>query len=115
MLKHAEKLLNEELMTLPCLYIFVSSLFVRDRLLDYVTNQTISAHDHNTRHKNDLSIAQHNTNRFGKGVKYMCIQIYNHLPKKIQTSETRQLIKNNLNMWLLKKSFYSVEDYMCCI
>jgi hypothetical protein len=82
-----------------------------------ITNKEVfkfnsQVHKFNTRSTHDLYYHQANLTQFQKGICYMGIKIFNHLPPEIKymSNETRSF-KAKLTMFLLQNSFYTVDEF----
>jgi hypothetical protein len=70
------------------------------------------AHKINTRQTLDMYVPTANLTMYQKGVYYLGIKIYNHLPTAIkELSGDKNKFKLVLKRYLLHNSFYSLEEY----
>lgn len=100
--------INNKILTLPCIYIYESVIFVcnnRD-LLENCDRQ----HSHNTRNRSDLVNDKVNFTYLQKNVKYSIIKIYNKLPISIRIHpvKTVKIILYNI---LIKKAYYNIGEF----
>lgn len=99
-----------KVLPLPCLYIFEIGKFVV-----YNRDKFIKASDRSNRPLRNMerlildTIPK--TKRFQKNCFAMCIKIYNHIPNHIKHLPKKQF-ESSLREWLLKKSFYTVEEFL---
>jgi len=99
------------ILTLYSQYIFLSSLFVVKHKDIFTFNTEL--HEINTHHKLDLHVPSANLSKVQKGIYYLGITLFNSLPlgtKKVAHNTNE--FKNELKKFLIKNSFYSVEQYM---
>jgi hypothetical protein len=86
-------------------------------LLFVATNKTLfllnsQIHEINTRYKNNLHLPLTGLTLVQKGVAYSGCKIYNHLPPQIKNiSSNITLFKHKLKKFLLRYTFYSVNEY----
>jgi hypothetical protein len=86
-------------------------LLVVKNIYRFVFNDEI--HTLNTRQCINLHLPSVNLTKYNKGVYYMGIVIFNHLPRDIRelsydVIKFKSVIKN----FFLKESFYSINDYL---
>jgi len=73
----------------------------------------IELHKINTCHKLDLHVASVNLTKVKKGVDYSGITLFNSLPLgKKKVAHNTNKFKHELKKFLIKNSFYSVEEYI---
>jgi len=105
--------LFKELSILPLQsqYILSLAVYVSKNIKDFTTNSDI--HSINTRYKSNLYPPLLRLTKYQKGVYYTGIKIYNCLPPKIRelTSNIIQF-KKVLKKFLLRGSFYTVEEFL---
>jgi hypothetical protein len=66
----------------------------------------------NTRHNTDFHFATVRLTAFKEGAYFMGMKIFNHLPTNIKILWNRiELFKPALKKYLLRQSFYSLEEY----
>jgi hypothetical protein len=93
------------------------SQYIFSRLLFIVKNRPLfninpDLHNFNTRTSHDLHPPTVNLTSFQKGVCYLGVKIYNHLPSALkQLSYDINKFKTALRSFLLANSFYSLEEY----
>jgi hypothetical protein len=76
----------------------------------YTTNQ--ETHGVNTRHNTDFHFPTVRLTAFKEGAYVMGMKIFNHLPTDIKLLSNRtELFKPALKKYLLRQSFYSLEEY----
>jgi hypothetical protein len=69
-------------------------------------------HEINTRHKVDFHVPSVRLTRIKKGLYYSGITLFNALPLRMkQASQDVKKFKYELKAFLIKNSFYSVEEY----
>lgn len=68
-------------------------------------------HDHDTRKKNNLRPIKTQLSLVQKSVIGQLIKIYNHLPSDIKSLKTVKLLKLKLKELLIKKAYYSLDEY----
>ena len=69
----------------------------------------------NTRFKHDLHLPSTNLTLVQKGVLYSGSKIFNCLPQSIKGfSENAKRFQTTLKSYLLKHSFYSLDEYYQC-
>jgi len=69
-------------------------------------------HGLNTRHDNDFHLPSAKLKLFQKGVFYLRIKTYNHLPKTIRKlSHDVKQFRLALKRFIISNSFYSLEEY----
>jgi hypothetical protein len=91
-------------------YIFSMLLFIVKNRPLFNTNSEL--HNFSTRTSHDLHSRTANLTLFQKGVYYLGVRIYNHLPSALkQLSYDVSKFKMALRGFLLANSFYSSEEY----
>jgi hypothetical protein len=91
-------------------YIFSILMFVVKNKDFFKTNSEV--HKFSTRYKHDLHIPITNLTLFQHGVWYSGIKIYNQLPLPLkELSNDIHKFKVALHKFLLKNSFYTLEEY----
>lgn len=101
-----------KILTMPCVYIFEVILFVHNNLHLFNTNSSV--HSVNTRNKNKLCITQCNLALRQRGLGYMGVKLYNHLPENLKTIRDIKQFKCKFKDLLINKCYYSVEEYLEC-
>jgi len=92
----------------PCICSIL--LFVTKHKDQFLSNSPV--HKINTRRTFDLYVPTANLTVYQKGVYYSGIKIYNHLPTAIKDlSNDKNKFKLALKRYLLRNSFYSLEEY----
>jgi hypothetical protein len=91
-------------------YKFSLTLFVVRNTLLYITNQ--ETHGVNRRYNTDFHFPTVWLTAFKEGACFMGMKIFNHLPSNIKILSNRiELFKPGLKKYLLRQSFYSLEEY----
>jgi hypothetical protein len=81
-------------------------------LMLVVVRNTHFTHGVNTRHKTDFHFPTVRLTAFKDGAFFMGMKIFNHLSANIKILSNRiELFKPTLNKYLLRQSFYSLEEY----
>ena len=99
-----ETFIKHQILTVPCIYIFEVSKFVKKNYEKFQHNTDI--HTYNTRRKNDPRPPKNH-----KDIRYTLINIYNNLPSHIKDMKNFNLFKKAVKKLLLKHQFYTVSDY----
>lgn len=102
--------IKKQILTLPCIYIKEISLFFKlnARLLEHCKFD----HSYETRNRNDYFIPLHGTSAYEHSPIYSGIKIYNKLPQQIKEIKNYNTFKRKLNVFLINKCYYSVEEYL---
>jgi hypothetical protein len=77
-----EGLKKLDILTVPCLHIYVLMLFVVKNPKVYQTNTSL--HGRNTRQQDKLHVPSVRSSTIQRGVYYSSVKIFNHLPQKFQ-------------------------------
>lgn len=89
----------------PCLYIYEVVVFIR-------TNENLFEFSENARRKNKICFTQHSSAIFGKSIINMAPRIYNKLPGELaDRSLSITILKRKLKEFLIKKCYYSINEY----
>jgi hypothetical protein len=73
----------------------------------------LEIYSHNTRNANNFHVPAANLTKYQKGVHYMGIKIFNHLPNYIKSLiNEKQAFKKTLERFLLDNIFYSIDEYL---
>ena len=103
-----------QILTLPCIYIYETVLFVRQNLENnqnkFITNQEI--HDYNTRCRNHIHQQKSSTTLFQNSTYNSGTKLYNLLPNYIKEVTSYNIFKTKLVQFLLDKRYYSVSEYL---
>jgi len=92
-------------------YIFSVLMFVVKHKDIFTFN--VELHEINTRHKLDLHVPSVNLTKVQKGVYYSGSALFNSLPLGIKkVAHNTNKFKLELKKFLIKNSFYSVENYI---
>jgi hypothetical protein len=97
-------------LTLPSLYIMEVICFIKKYKVFIAKNMDI--HDYNTRRKLNLHTQHCNTVLFKRSVMNMGISLYNKVPNQVKLRKNFNSFRKELKSFLLKYSFYSVEEFM---
>ena len=99
------------ILTLYSQYIFSILMFVVKHKDIFIFNSEL--HKINTHHKLDLHIPSVNLTKVQKGVYYSGITLFTSLPLGIKkVAHNTNKFKHELKKFLIKNSFYSVEEYI---
>jgi hypothetical protein len=99
-----------EILPLPSLYIFSLLRFVIKNKELFITNE--ETHSYGIRQCADLHYPSVKLKKFQTGVHYMGIRLYNSLPTYIKTEiDNTKSFELLLKKFLLKNSFYSLEEH----
>jgi len=91
-------------------YILSLLLFVDRNIEEFISNSEV--HSLNTRYRLDLYPPSIKLTKYIKGVHYSGIKIFNHLPQNIKNlSWNVKKFKLALNSFLLRGSFYTLDEY----
>lgn len=96
---------KQNILTLPSIYILELAMFVRQ-------NPHLFQLVQSNRRNNNLVIPSSRLTIFQNSPYYKCLQVYNKLPKTIKTEESDNQFKNKLKSILIKKSYYSLKEFM---
>jgi hypothetical protein len=99
-----------KILTLPSLYIYHLCIYIFDNKNEFATNAQI--HGHNTRQRVDVHLLRHNTSIYNKSPFHVAIKVFNNLPSVIKNCIYRASFTRKLKDFLLKKAYYSVQDYL---
>jgi hypothetical protein len=97
-------------LTLPSLYILEVVCFIVKH--KYVMSKNLDIHNYNTRRKLNLHVQYFNTVLFKKNVMNMGISLYNKVPDQIKQKDNFNSFKKGVRSFVLKHSFYSVDEFM---
>lgn len=98
------------LLTFPCLYIFEMVKHVHENTHIYNINNI--KHNHHTRYKDNFRIPKHRLTLFENGPYYSGIQIYNKIPHEIKSLGSANLFYRKVRVFLVRKCYYSVEEFL---
>ena len=74
--------------------------------------QNLATHEHETRYRCDFQTQFCRTDILKKSVINMGAKLYNKLPNYIKNVEDLKPFKNQLKIFLLQQTFYSVDEYL---
>ena len=95
---------------MPCLYIMEMIIYIK--MNNGGLKQNLSIHQHETRQRFDFQTRFCRTNVYKKSVINLGTKLYNKLPNRIKNLENPKLFKNQLKVFLLQQTFYSVDEYL---
>lgn len=96
------------ILTFPCLFIFRCLTFVSNNINNF--RALNSFHNYNTR-SNLMCLNNLRLNRSRHGTNYYCIKFYNVLPHNLRNIPSKLFI-GIIKQYLLRKSFYSIEEFL---
>ena len=97
------------ILTLPCQYIFENIMYVRKNIGSFKVNS--DRHGYDTRAKNKLVGPSFRLAKSNKSCLGNCVRFYNKIPDNVcELSNNR--FKRYVKYCLLKKAYYSVNDYL---
>lgn len=99
---------NNNLLTMPSLYIFEMALFIRQNPKLFKT----VVRSRSRKQLYTLNNIQHKTALYAKSVFVMAPKIYNRIPNYIKECNDYNLFKSKLFQFLIDYTFYSVSDFM---
>lgn len=97
------------ILTLPCVYILTSVLYVKEHESQYVRHDQV--HNYPTRYRVNLMPNFTRLLRTRDSTNHLGVKFYNVLPGLIRQLDARDL-KIKLKAYLRHKSFYSFEEYL---
>jgi hypothetical protein len=97
-------------LTLASSYILELTCFIRKYCQYLDLNSHV--HNHNTRRKLDIHVQSYKTDIYKKSVLNMGTKAYNKLPSYIKEIDNYKAFKKKLKLFLLRHTFYSVEELM---
>lgn len=97
------------IMTLPCIYIFNCIIFVKTHQFKYKSHQDI--HSYPTRNNKKLCPEYVRLKKCQNSPNFMGIKFFNVLPETIRELDIK-LFKSKLKLYLISKSFYTLEEYL---
>lgn len=98
---------DKGILTLASLYIYESSIFVKENIHHLFKSLE---HSYDTRNKTLLSTNKKNYSYIQRNVEYSVIKIYNKLPDNIRNLHT-EAMKRKLKQILVKKAYYTMDEY----
>lgn len=99
---------NENILTLSSIYILNCILYVYDNIKDFKRNEHY--HCYTTRNAEKLVVPYHRVSSSQLSINHEALQIYNEIPE-ILKKMTRSKLKKELNKILVKKAYYSIEEF----
>jgi len=96
-------------MALPYTYIYKIPVHMNMSLNRFKTNSLI--YSYNTRNKYDVLVTGHNTKLFKQSFTNKGVLIFNTLSSEVINSEPVMKFKKILFNFLIKRSFYPVEEF----
>lgn len=97
------------ILSFPCLYIYKTILFSMHNISH---NLNHNIHTHYTRSHNNIHTTTHRTIAYSQSPFYSGIKLLNSLPPDLRTIESKNLFKMKLKKYLIKNSFYSIEEFL---
>lgn len=94
-----------KVLTLPSLYIYEISIFVKENLSKFEKLNT-------RRHQSTLKSKKHNTALFSKSCLGMGPKIYNKLPKTLKSMTNFNHFKSQIKKFLIEKAYYSINEFL---
>ena len=98
------------ILTLVSLYIFKVTCFIRKHCQSLERNSKV--HKYNTWRELDIHVKLQKHEIYKKSVINMGTNIYNNLPKFLKEIDNYKAFKNELKLFLLLQTFYSVEEFV---
>lgn len=98
-----------DLLTVPCIYIFKSLLYVRENLSKFT--KLSSLHGYGTRNPEVLLLPSHRTSKFECSPSYKGTKLYNQLPNSLK-SLPKAKFRNEIKKLLLAKCYYTVDEFL---
>lgn len=100
---------EENILTIPGAFVLESLLHVFQNRHNFKVNHDI--HKHNTRHADDFVTIQHRTKYFEKGIHFMGIKFFNHLPANLKSLKCFKTFRRNVKSLLVKSTLYSSDEF----
>lgn len=97
------------ILTLPCVYILTSLLYVKSHYSQYVRHNQV--HDYLTRGRNNLMPNFSRLTRTRNGPNHLGVKFFNVLPDHIRQLDLMTL-KARMRLYLKRKAFYTFEEYL---
>jgi hypothetical protein len=97
------------ILPLPCIYIYFLALYIKTNHSDFLKNSDV--HEHLTRSHDALHHDYVRTKSASQGPKTLGLRLYNRLPSFVRDSKSICTFKLRLKMFLLGKSYYSLDEY----
>lgn len=96
-----------KVLTLPCIYILQTLLYVKKSLQNYDSGQ----HTHFTRGRNDLRPPRIRLNKSEKSFDFAGLRFFNKLPRHVRNLPINVFMLK-IKYFLLQKCFYSYDEYL---
>ena len=97
--------LKLKLLTVPCLYIFEVSIFVK-------ANKNLFQYRTRERHRDKLRIVASKTTLMNQSIFCKAVHIFNRILIDIRIADDLDKFKKKLHELLAQKCYYSIEDYL---
>ena len=97
----------KKLLSFPSIFIYKALCFVRINLQRFAVPQ----HEHRTRNKELLLLAQHTSSLFERSPSYCFAKIYNKLPNAIKDLRDLNSFKRQTKEFLIERAHYSLQEY----
>lgn len=101
---------DKGILTVPCIYIFKSLLFVKTN--SHLFDRVSASHSYHTRHTCQLLFPRHKTSLFERSPLYMCTKIFNTLPSSIKSISCSGQFRKAVKKYLIQNTFYSVREFL---
>lgn len=93
------------ILTLPSMYIHETAIFVRRNLSKFSQVSSL-------RRADKLHLVPSKTTLFQRSIFTMAPKVYNKLPKCVRSAENINIFKKKLFLFLIDKTYYSVESFL---
>ena len=103
--------IDNNIMTLYCIFIFQNILFVKENINKYFPRDTV--HSYCTRCSTNLNAPSARLSKFINSHKYLQIKFYNKIPEHFRSIEIKTF-KRRLSRWLISQAFYSIHEFLIC-
>jgi len=101
------------ILPVPCVYTMETVYCVK--VNNKGLKQNLAIHDYETQHTADFQTQFCTTDIFKKSVINLGTKLYNKLPNYLKNLESLKPFKKQLKVFLLQQTFYSVDEYLCCM
>lgn len=102
---------KHDILTLPCIYILETCKFVRQHE-EFYTKREDTQTRYLLRHRSRLNLPSSRLKMHSQSPYVMSIKLYNKLPALIKKEEKNNTFLKKLRIFLLKKSYYSINEYL---